>query len=266
MALTTAALLPHSPLLVPEIGRLNYSFLEKTVTAYNLIAQKLKEKNVSSLVIISPHGSASNKSFTINLAPEVRIDLKDFGFITSNTLISGDISLADKIKDGLRPEIPIELVSEEVLDYGSAVPLYLLSKKIPTLKTVIISPAKELTASSYFSFGKKLQEIIATNDKNIALIASGDLSHRLKKKSPGGYSPKGAKFDNKIIENISIGPAALDNIINLDQKFVTAAGECGWRPLLILLGALSEHDWQAEILAYQTDFGIGYLSAEFLLS
>lgn len=265
MSLATAALLPHSPLLIPEIGRSNYVFLKKTVSAYNSFVQKLKEKNVHSLIIISPHGPADNKSFIFNIAPEVSIDLKDFGFIVPKTIICGDISLADKIKDVLRPEFPLELVSEEILDYGSAVPLYLLSKELPTLKTVIIHPAKELEASSYFSFGQKLQEIISASDKNIALIASGDLSHRLKKKSPGGYSPKGARFDNKIIENISLGASAQNNIINIDPKFVADAGECGWRPLLILLGALNEYDWQTEILAYQTDFGVGYLSVEFLL-
>ena len=257
--------MPHSPLLVPEIGRANYDFLAKTTTAYEQIGEKLKSSGVDTIIIISPHGLTQDESFTINIAPEMAIDFKDFGFIPPKTILSGDAYLADQIKTALKPEFSLQLISENILDHGSAIPLYLLKKYLPNAKILIVLPANELSLEQQFDFGRKLEEVIIRSDKNIALIASGDLSHRLKKKSPGGYSPKGAKFDNKLIEYLSDATTASENIIKMDAKLIKDAGECGLKPIVIALGVLNNSDWQPEILAYQTDFGIGYLSLDFNL-
>ena len=101
------------------------------------------------------------------------------------------------------------------------------------------------------------------SDKKIAVISSSDLSHRLKKKSPGGYSPKGAKFDNKLIEYLADPKTAAANILKMDSKLIEAAGECGLKPIVVLLGILDGLENEAKILAYQTDFGVGYLSLNF---
>jgi len=264
MALSVAALLPHSPLLIPAIGRANYDFLKKTADAYSLIGSALKGAGVETIVIISPHASAAaTDSFVLNIAPEMEISLKDFGFIPPRTVLAGDTILADKIQSALRPDFSLPLVSESNLDSGSAIPLYLLREYVPNAKVVVIAAAAGLPLTDQKLFGAALGKVIAASEKRIAVIASGDLSHRLKKKSPGGYSPKGAKFDNKIIELLTAPETATDSILKLDPKFVADAGECGLKPLLVLLGVLAEKKWQAEILAYQTDFGIGYLSVNF---
>ncbi|MFA5184225.1 MAG: AmmeMemoRadiSam system protein B [Patescibacteria group bacterium] len=265
MPLISAALLPHSPLLIPEIGRANYEFLTKTTAAYERIKADLKAKKVSTIILISPHGSAQADSFVLNVAPEMLIDLKDYGFIPTKTALAGDALLADQIASALRPDFPLQLISETTLDTGSAVPLYLLQSGLSNLKIVVISPAEGLDLSRQADFGQKLQTIIAASPKNIAVIASGDLSHRLKKKSPGGYSPKGAKFDNKLIEYLSEPQTARENILKMDRRLIKEAVECGLKPILVLLGILDKSAWQPEILAYQTDFGVGYLSLDFQL-
>ena len=96
-------------------------------------------------------------------------------------------------------------------------------------------------------------------------IVSGNLSHRLKRKSPGGYSPRGSKFDNKIIEYLSEPETAIANLLKMDKRLVLDASECALRPLMIALGILENYYYEPDILAYQTDFGVGYLSLEFIL-
>ncbi len=263
MALSTVALLPHSPLLIPEIGRANYSFLSKTVAAYESVGAELVRAAVDTVILISPHGSKTPDSFVLNVAPEMLPDFRDFGFIPDPSSLGGDAILADQIKNALRPDFPIQLTSQLNLDSGSGIPLYLLKKFLPTLKTVVITPAEKLSLEEQAAFGARLGGVIAQRNKNIAVIASGDMSHRLKKKSPGGYSPRGAKFDNRLIELLSAGPAGLDDILSFDEKLAEDAGECGLRPLVLALGVLGGLDWTPEILAYQTDFGIGYLSVNF---
>ena len=263
MPLCTAALLPHSPLLVPEIGRTNQAFLAKTLAAYEAIASDLEQNSVETLVIITPHGQRTENEFIINVAPEMLPDFKAFGFIPTSAPIFGDAILADQIKNSLHPETPIFLISQPQLDYGSGVPLYIFKKRLPQIKTLIISPAEGLGLVEQAEFGAKLASVIAQRNKKIAVIASGDLSNRLKKKSPGGYSPKGAKFDNRLIELLSAGPEGRDGLLALDPRLAKDAGECGLKPLALVLGLISGLAWKTEILAYQTDFGIGYLSARF---
>lgn len=265
MALVTVALLPHSPLLIPEVGRANYDFLSQTIAAYDQVATALIQSEVETIIVISPHGQQSNSEFIINVAPEMSPDFKDFGFIPSPAAIAGDAILADQIKNALRPDFPVSLVSHPELDYGSGVPLYLLKKRRPPIKTLVIYPPENLSLTEQASFGSRLGGVISQRSKKIALIASGDLSHRLKKKSPGGYSPKGAKFDNRLIELLSAGPSGRENILSLDLRLAKDAGECGLKPIAISLGLLDGIDWKPEILAYQTDFGIGYLSMMFHL-
>ena len=57
-----------------------------------------------------------------------------------------------------------------------------------------------LPNESHFKFGELLNRELIYSKEQTAVIASGDLSHSLTKDSPGGYCPKGKKFDNKIIE------------------------------------------------------------------
>ncbi|MEI6529200.1 MAG: class III extradiol dioxygenase subunit B-like domain-containing protein [Candidatus Falkowbacteria bacterium] len=263
MALIKTIVLPHSPLLIPEIGRANYSFLDKTANAYKQIGESLKELELDTLVIISPHGLSQDDAFTLNVSPEMSINLQDFGFIPPKTVLSGDSLLADQIKTGLKSASPLQLISEPILDYGSAIPAYLFKNIIGDFKIIVITPAENLSLEDHLNFGKLLQEIIKSSDKKIAVLASSDLSHRLKRKSPGGYSPKGAKFDNKLIEYLSEPTTAVTNILKMDSKLIKDAGECGLKPILILLGILDGTPSKARIFSYQTDFGIGYLSLEF---
>lgn len=266
MALKALALLPHSPLLIPEIGRSNYDFLAKTVAAYEKIGAKFQQEGVDTIIVISPHGPKSADDFVLCVAPEMHPDFKDFGFIPAPAPINGDPILADQIKNALRKDFPMQLASPATLDSGSGIPLYLIKKFLPKAKAIIIHPSETRSLKEQAAFGARLYGLISQRHKKIAIIASGDLSHRLKKKSPGGYSPKGAKFDNKLIELISAGPSATQEILNFDKKLLLEAGECAMRPLAMALGVLEGISWHPEILAYQTDFGIGYLSVDFCLN
>ncbi len=240
--------------------------MKKTTAAYQEIKIELKNRNIETIIIISPHNHPSADYFLINCAPEMEINFQDFGFIPSKILIKGDIPLADQIKNSLKETNPLKSLSEPVLDYGSSIPLYLLKNQELENKAIILAPAEKLELEEQINFGANLAPILNKSPKNIAIIASGDLSHRLMRKSPGGYSPKGSKFDNKIIEYLSYPKTAISNILNMDKRLILGASECGLKPIAIMLGILKEKNWQPNIFAYQTDFGVGYLSLEFVLA
>jgi AmmeMemoRadiSam system protein B len=264
MPLIKACLVPHSPLLIPEIGKINTALLQKTALAYEHLAEELLTGAVETIIIISPHGLAQTDYFTLNVATSYRLDFSEFGFLGATQKFKPDLSLIQKIKEtnsGI-----IQTGSQEKLDYGTGVPLYFLAKNRPDLKIISIAYAENLDREAHWAFGVRLAEIIAASPKRIAVIASGDLSPHLKKTSPAGYYPKGAKFDNRIIELLKNSTNLKDDCLNLDEKLVKEADACGFKPLLVLLGTLAAVNYKTQIIAYQTDFGIGYLTADFILS
>lgn len=263
MPLLNAAIVPHSPILIPEIGKINQQVLDKTVKAYQNLANKLQGNDIETIIIISPHGLVQTNWFTINVGPELAIDLSGFGFLGANRKFSSDLDFINRLKN--TEGLEIQLISNPKLDYGSSIPLYLLTASMPDVKIVSLSYASELNLEEHFILGERLNQIINESAQRIAVIASGDLSHRLKKNSPSGYSPKGAKFDNKLIEFLNSPASAKENILNMDSKLIADANECGLKSIAILLGALKEKAYQPETLAYQTDLGIGYLTMEFKL-
>ncbi|MCU0680305.1 MAG: hypothetical protein MUF50_03330 [Planctomycetes bacterium] len=259
MPLSYTALVPHSPILIPSIGKDNHSLLNKTNEALREIREKLKEKEIETLIIISPHGP-NNNNFIINVDNVYNLDFSEFGDFTAKAEIRSELGLAQLIKETINKELPIKLQSPEKNDYASAIPLFLLAQGLQ-LKSIVINTANTNYAE-HFLLGQKLAELFSIQNKKIALIASGDLSHRVKKNSPAGYSPKGVKFDHLILNALTQAHAE-NELLTLDEKFVTAAGECGLKPILVLLGAISNQNYLPRPLSYQNDFGIGYLTMDF---
>lgn len=263
MPLLNAAIVTHSPILIPEIGKLNQQILNKTVEAYAELARELQGNDIETIVIISPHGQIQANCFTINVGPELNIDLSSFGFLGTRKKFISDLGFIDELKNTEGAEI--QLTSSPKLDYGASVPLYLLTEAMPDVKIVSINYAGELSLEDHIAFGHRINQAINNSPKRIAVIASGDLSHKLKKNSPTGYSPKGAKFDNKLIEFLNDPKTVKENILNMDAKLIKDVSECGLKSIVVLLGVLDDKTYEPEVMAYQTDFGIGYLTMNFKL-
>ena len=263
MPLLNAAIVSHSPILIPEIGKINRQILNKTVDAYTELASQLQGNDIETIIIISPHGQVQDKRFTINVGPELAINLSEFGYLGAKRKFNSDLQIISELKDFSGPEI--QLISHEKMDYGCSVPLHLLTNNMPDVKIVSISYAGELGLEDHFNLGEHLGKVVGNSAKRIAIIASGDLSHRLKKSSPNGYSPKGAKFDNKLIEYLNDPETVRKNILAMDAKLIKDANECGLKSISILLGALSNLEYKPKMLAYQTELGIGYLTMDFKL-
>ena len=97
-------------------------------------------------------------------------------------------------------------------------------------------------------------------DDPLALIASGDLSHRLKPDAPAGYNPTAYIFDEEVVDALRTNSP--ERIINIDHDLRRSAGECGYRSMLIAMGATREQPWACEVIHYEAPFGVGYLVAQ----
>jgi len=260
MAIVFSAIVPHSPILIPAIGKENLLKLKDTQRAYDKIANDIMRSEAEVVLLISPHGPMNGKSFVMNLSPEFKINFEEFGDLVTKKTLRGDVGLAYKIREQLETKAPLQLISEENLDHGSSIPLFLLSEKIPNIKVVPVYYSG-LNFEAHYEFGKKLQRELIYNNEKIAIIASADLSHSLSKDSPAKYAPRAKKFDQKVIS--SLQKNKIEELLNIDSKLVMEAKECGFKSIILLLGILNNIKYSPHLLSYEAPFGVGYMTMSF---
>jgi len=264
MAIIFGAICPHPPLLLPTIGKEQTEKLQQTKQAFKKLEEELYLSKPDTILIISPHGLISPGIFHLNLAEKFYSNLGEFGDFKTKLEKNGDIALASTIKQAAEVEdVPVSTISNQELDYGSVIPLYFLTKHLENIKILPLSYSL-LSLEEHYNFGKFLYRELIKNHKRIAIIASGDLSHRLAENSPAGFSPLGEKFDHTLQNLLKEKDAT--GILNMNQEMITESGECGLRSILILLGIFNELNYNSQILSYEAPFGIGYLVANLSLT
>lgn len=262
MPIVFSAIVPHPPILVPAVGKENINLLKATKDAFLKLEHELYASQPETAIVISPHGNQQERVFTINASPEFKCDFEKFGDLATKFSMAGDTSLAHKIKEKSETEIPLQMISEENLDHGSSIPLYLLAAHLPKLKIIPIYHSG-LDLAAHYNFGKAIKDKLSDSNSRVAIISSGDLSHRLSENAPAGYSPKGEKFDKKLIGNLL--KKQTEKILELKPEFIAEAGECGLKSIVILLGILDGIKYKTKFLSYESPFGVGYLIMNFEL-
>lgn len=255
MSIILAAVLPHSPMLIPNVGKEHREKLKQTITAYEKLAEELAAEDVETLVIISSQGLKLQEAFAINLSPEFDCRFEEFADLITRMDVHGDLDLGQQIKSNLETKAKVQIISEEVLDYGSAVPFYLLAHQAPKTKILPIYTS-DLSLQEHYEFGKLLKRELNLTGKKIAVIASADLSHKLSEDSPAGYSPRAKKFDQKIIDCLI--KHKTQEILNLDPELLQEVDESCSKSLAMLVGIMDDLKKTAKLLSYEAPFGVGY--------
>lgn len=261
--LVFSAIVPHSPLLVPNIGKEHRDQLSQTLSAFQTLEEHLYATKPEVIIIISPHAVHYPDAFSANLAQNYTGTLKEFGDHGTTIAAKADFLFMDRLHRTLREaKIPFSLTSDEALDYGVTIPLFFLMAHLPTAKIVPLA-VSELSLEEHAAFGAALIQEIHAEPRRIALIASSDLSHHANEQSPKGASPAGAAFEQAVqaaVLNRSVEP-----LTKLSKETLEQAEQCGARPIAMLLGAIKELNVKPVILAYEAPFGVGTLTAEFEL-
>lgn len=268
--LNFVAITPHPPIIIPEIGRKDSKKCAQTIKAMQKLSNELAEVNPDTIIIISPHALIHHNKFAVYANPKFQGDFGNFGAPKITFNYNNDLSLAGAIvkkldQVGTRAFMFSYPDSDYFeLDHGEMVPLYYLRRNIKKDVRIIPIAYSMLNRAQHFVFGQAIREIAESDDfqsEKIALIASGDLSHRLIQGAPAGYNQIGIEFDEIIVDYLQ--NKHIREILELDEEFVESAGECGYRSILIALGALDGLEYQPEILSYEGPFGVGYLVANF---
>lgn len=193
--------------------------------------------------------------------PHAPILLPKIGTAQDRQRAKNTIKAMEKIGEELKNKKFDEIIiSSPHEDWGFNVPLQFAAPGFNGKVNKILTgfePPKE-----YFKIGQNQAKSLDANKKYI-LIASGDLSHRLKEGGPYGFHEQGPKFDQELIENLK--KESFEALFNLEAKY-PEAGDCGLRSFCFILGILKALKTRIEpvILSYEGPFGVGYLVARLL--
>jgi len=263
--LTFASFCPHPPIIVPSIGKqADLKKVSKTIEAMDDLSRGFEKAEVDSVVIVSPHSPISSGRFGINISPTLVGHFYNFGDFDTELKFKNNLKLANLIRDECNEnDIPLSEFDSRELDHGVLVPIYYLAQGKSDIKIVNISYS-DLRLKEHYEFGELIHNAINNYQGKVGFVASGDLSHRLIPEAPAGYAPEGKKFDQRLTNLIKNNNEK--EIMEIDPELREKAGECGYRSLIILLGVLSNLNWDSEILSYEGPFGVGYLVASFKLT
>lgn len=268
MSVVMGGLCPHPPIMVPEVGGAEAQKVAASQQAMREMGHLLQQCGAQALVLITPHGPVFRDGLAVGVEDNWQGDLAAFRAPGVRLSLPGHPELARQICHCLEEagivHLPLSRQNaadwgvDLELDHGLTVPLYFLQQagELPPLVPVYMGL---LPPVQLYRFGLAARQAAREMGLKIALLASGDLSHRLTPDAPSGYHPQGAEFDRLLGERL--GQGDVPGLVFIDEQLRRAAGECGWRPLVMMLGALDGFSYTVPVYSYEGPFGVGYLVA-----
>jgi len=265
MSLQGFYLLPHPPIVIPEVGKGEEEKISNTSKNFDIVAKEIGQKEPDSIILITPHGTMFQDAISLSYEDEISGSMREFGAPTVSMKLSVHKELTSKIyelaySEGISAVMATNSLLNQYdafvrLDHGAMVPLYFINKYYRDYKLVHITYAA-LSDIDLYKFGISIAKAVEALNENAIIIASGDLSHSLKEEGPYKYSPAGEKFDTEFLHHLSKGDAT--SVFRMDKEMVCDAGECGRRSVAILIGTLDTHKFNGDLLSYEGTFGVGY--------
>ncbi|MGI5851361.1 MAG: AmmeMemoRadiSam system protein A [Caldicoprobacterales bacterium] len=259
---------PHPPIIVEEVGRRDREGARRTIDSMTLLGQEIADKNPDTIIVISPHGPVFTDGIGIMSEDVLEGDFSRFGAPGVSITLQSNIELIERIiHEAQRVGIlAIDLDGAMCssynipasLDWGVLVPLYFVNKYFTGYRLVTMG-VSHLPFHELYAFGIAMQRAIESQEKDVVIIASGDLSHRLKADGPYGYHPSGPELDKTITTLIAKGD--VEGLFTIDPALIMEGGECGLRSIIMAMGALDGQGFKPKVLSYEGPFGVGYCVA-----
>jgi AmmeMemoRadiSam system protein A/AmmeMemoRadiSam system protein B len=258
-------LMPHPPIIIPDIGKGEEKKIEATSLACNDIGREIADIKPDTIIVITPHGTMFSDAISISDEEIISGDLSQFRCANIKMNIPIDKQFNIKLGTACHLEgIPSVLVNSEFLDnynvnyeldHGTMVPLYFVNKYYNDYNIVHITYSM-IGDINLYRFGMEIKRTVEELNRRAVIIASGDLSHKLKDKGPYSYSPYGEKFDQELLNKLEKGDVI--GCFNMNKTMIEEAGQCGLNSIYIILGTMEGKEVKGELLSYEGIFGVGY--------
>ena len=193
--------MPHPPIILPEIGRGEEKKLQKTTEAFIKVAERIKALKPETIVVTSPHSVMYADYLHISPGAEAKGDIAPIQrarCFRSCCLRSRFLSRLWKINQSVKV-LPAGTLGERnrALDHGTVIPLKFINDRYTDYK-LVRTGLSGLSMAEHYRFGMCIRDVSQVLGRRVVLIASGDLSHKLKADGPYGYAEEGVQFDREI--------------------------------------------------------------------
>ena len=258
MSIIAAYMVPHPPMIIPQIGRGNEKQIQETIDAYRNVAREIASLKPETIIISSPHSVMYSDYFHISPGKNANGDFSNFHAREvrfhenyDEELVSRICSLSDA------EDFPAGTLGERdrTLDHGTMIPLYFIRQFYSDFQLVRLG-LSGLSLVDHYAFGRIIQKAVEDLDRRAVFVASGDLSHKLQSYGPYGYAKEGPQYDARVMDVCS--RAAFGELLDFDESFCEKAAECGHRSFVIMAGALDGRAVDARQLSHQDVTGVGY--------
>ena len=251
-----AALMPHAPVLVPAVGGERGNNARASIQAMAAAARRVVMAAPETIVLISPHSPRRRGMFAIWADGRITGLLARFGAPESAVDLPNDETFAGTIAEEAKSRnIQIWWLRDNDLDHGATVPLWHLANAGWHGPTVLIGlnyPGEP----GLTGLGEAIAAAARRAGRRVAVVASGDMSHRLQPGAPAGFHPRAKEFDRKFIECLRAGDYR--QLTRLDHELQELAAEDAVDSTIVAASAVN---WSAdghEVLSYEGPFGVGY--------
>lgn len=251
-------MVPHPPLIIPEVGGGEEKKIQKTIDAYQRVAETVGGLRPETIVLLSPHQTTYADYFHISPGRGAKGDFGQFRAGQVSLEASYDTDFVRALCEAAEAAgLPAGTLGEREkgLDHGTMVPLYFVNRHWTGYRLVRIG-LSGLPLASHYRLGQCIKAVAQDLGRNTVLLASGDLSHKLKEDGPYGFQEEGPAYDARVMD--VMGRGAFGELLEFSEDFCEKAGECGHRSFTILAGAFDGTAVEAEQLSYEGPFGVGY--------
>ena len=126
-----AFMVPHPPLIIPDIGRGEEQKIGRTVEAYQEVGRRIADMRPETIILISPHQKMYADYFHISPGAGANGDFGQFGAGRVRIEAVYDAEFRENLcKIAEAGELPAGIAGErdKRLDHGTMVPLYFINQ------------------------------------------------------------------------------------------------------------------------------------------
>ena len=241
MSVVFSGLMCHAPIVIPAVAGDRAGLCRNTTRSMRELAWRAVHSGAERLVLISPHSPRHRRAWGAWVG-RIRGDLGASGHAEVSVDLPGDAQVIEAL--GLTA-----ISDPPALDHGAVVPLSFLVEQGWTGPTVVIALPREGADC------ERLGQAIGALPGRTAVLASGDMSHRLIPEAPAGFHPQAQDFDLAFVRALIQGGSILDLPWQEDAaEDVVDSSRV----------ARASAPWlNAQVLSYEGPWGVGYTQAIF---
>ncbi len=198
-----ACILPHPPILLPEVGRGEERRIRATADAYREAARRIAQMKPDTVVLASPHATLYADYFHISPGRRAEGDMRQSRAPGVTVKAEYDETLVKAISDAAKAaRIPAGTLGERerALDHGTVIPLRFLDEAGVKARVVRMG-LSGLSPLMHYRLGACVAQAAQALGRSIVFVASGDLSHKLSAEGPYGLAPEGP-LDQTVLQGM----------------------------------------------------------------